>query len=91
MTPVDAAGVPVEMHEGRIVVEAGVIAGAFDLDPAHVQGLMRSGAITSRCEQGVGADAGRWRLTFWHGGRALRLTVDDTGAILSRARFPAPR
>jgi hypothetical protein len=80
------------MSEVRITgsgfeVDAGLIASSFGLDPSGVPGLMRTGAITSRCETGVDEDEGRWRLTFFHGGRALRLTVDGTGAILLRATF----
>ena len=51
---------------------------------------MRQGQITSRCEQGMDKDAGRWRLSFFHRNRALRLTVDEEGRILSRARFDTP-
>ena len=43
----------------------------------------------SKDQTGVEEDAGRWRLTFFHGGRALRLIVDAEGTILSRATFPA--
>lgn len=39
----------------------------------------------------MGADEGRWRLTFYCEGRALRLNVDAGGRILSRARFDVPR
>ena len=72
-------------------VDAGLIASSFGLDPAGVPGLMREGAITSRCETGVDEDEGRWRLTFFHGSRALRLTVDRTGAVLLRATFDVGR
>ncbi|CAG0949017.1 MAG: hypothetical protein F9K19_18865 [Rhizobiaceae bacterium] len=69
------------------VVEAEVIATAFGLAPAEVRARMRDGAITSRCETSVDADTGRYRLTFQHAGRSLRLTVDSDGNILSRATF----
>ncbi|MDR5651072.1 DUF6522 family protein [Ruixingdingia sedimenti] len=71
-------------------VEAGVLGAAFGLDPAEVPDLLRAGRITSRCEAGVEADLGRWRLTFFHAGRALRLTVDDGGQILSRSLYDTP-
>jgi hypothetical protein len=71
------------------VVDAGLIAGAFDLEPAAVPGLMRQGAISGITETGVGEDAGRYRLTLYHAGRALRLTIDEHGTVLSRATFPA--
>ena len=77
----------VRITEASFEVEAGLIADSFRLDPAGVPALMRAGAITSRCETGVDEDAGRWRLTFYHEGRALRLTVDGSGAILRRATF----
>ena len=48
---------------------------------------MSSGAITTRFERGEGEDAGRFRLNFFHRGKTLRLTVDEGGNILSRARF----
>lgn len=71
------------------VVDAGIVGAAFDLPPADVPAKLRLGQITSRCETGVDDDAGRWRLTFYCGGRALRLVVDASGAIMSRATFPA--
>lgn len=67
------------------VVEADTIATAFGLAPVDIPARMRDGAITSRCETGGGADAGRYRLTFQHAGRSLRLTIDSDGNILSRA------
>jgi len=81
----------VDVNESGITVDARLIADAFGLDPAEIQGLMRNQDITSRCEQGVDEDAGRWRITFWYGERAVRLTLNESGEILSRARFPAPR
>jgi hypothetical protein len=69
-------------------VDAEVIAAGFTLDPAQVPGLLRKGRITSRCETGIDADAGRFRLTFYHAERALRLIVDSQGTILQRSRFP---
>ncbi|MDO5528822.1 MAG: DUF6522 family protein [Paracoccus sp. (in: a-proteobacteria)] len=72
-------------------VDAELLSGAFGLSQAEIKARMRDGRITSRCETGEGEDAGRWRLTFQHEGRALRLVVDGTGAIISRASFPAAR
>jgi hypothetical protein len=69
-------------------VDAEVIAQGFGIDPARVPLMLREGRITSRCETGIDADAGRYRLTFIHEARALRLTVDAEGALLQQARFP---
>ena len=68
--------------------DAALSAAAFDLDPASLQERMRAGAVTSLCEAGVDADLGRFRRTFRHAGRALRLTVDADGQVLTRATFP---
>lgn len=81
----------VERDGDGFVIPAELVGAVFGLLPAEVPEMMRSGKITSRCETGVDADAGTWRLTVYHDGRALRLTVDTTGRILSRATFAAPR
>jgi hypothetical protein len=81
----------IDRQDGQFVIPADLIADAFGLDPAAVPGMMRDGRITSRSERGIDADAGRWRLTLYCGDRAFRLTVDDTGLILSRSRFAAAR
>lgn len=72
-------------------VDADLVAAAFGLGPAELREKMRTGEVTSLCEKGQDADAGRFRLTFRHAGRALRLIVDDEGHILTRATFDAPR
>jgi len=81
----------VEIGDEGFVVDAATVAEAFGLPAQDIQPMMRSGAITSRCEKGVDADAGRWRLTFFHCGRAVRLTVDGTGKLLTRSTFDAPK
>lgn len=82
--------------DGEVEVDAALVAEALDLTPAQLQALLREGAVTSRCERGVDEDAGRWRLTFYLGGRRLRLIVNETGAVLRRSLVdvgdrPAPR
>lgn len=69
-------------------VDVALIASAFSLDPATLQARMRAGEVTSLCEAGVDADLGKFRLTFRHAGRALRLTVDMQGRVLTRSTFP---
>jgi hypothetical protein len=73
------------------VVDAELVGAALNVDAASVPARMRAGEITSRCETGIDEDAGRFRLTLFWGERALRLTVDRNGNVLSRATFPAPR
>ncbi len=81
----------VTVTKDGFVVDAELVGAALGVEPASVPARMRSGEITSRCETGVAEDAGRFRLTLFCDGRALRLTVDGEGTILSRATFPAPR
>ena len=71
------------------VIDAAVLAEAFGLSEAALRQGTADGTITSRCETGIGEDAGRWRLTFRHGGRAVRLVVDETGEIRARSSFLA--
>jgi hypothetical protein len=75
----------IEIQNGTIQVDASVLGQALGLEPSRVPELLRSGAITSRCERGIGEDEGRFRLTFFHAGRRLRLVVDAAGCILQRS------
>lgn len=75
----------IELQGDTIEVDAAVIGKGLGLAPAQVQPLMRQGAITSLCERGADADEGRYRLTFFHKGRRLRLLVDETGRLIQRA------
>ncbi|WP_433989791.1 hypothetical protein SuNHUV7_06130 (plasmid) [Pseudoseohaeicola sp. NH-UV-7] len=81
----------VDVGSDGFIVDAGLVAKAFALSEADVQKLMKSGGMMSRCEKGVDEDEGRWRLTFFHQDRALRLTLDGSGQILSQSTFNAPR
>jgi hypothetical protein len=75
----------IEMADGQVSIEAALIAADLELDPAGVLEEMRSGRLTSRWERGVDNDAGRYRLTFFHANRQLRLIVDANGEVLERA------
>lgn len=77
----------VEHEGGSFVVDAAVLSVAFGRPAAEIRVSMQDGRITSRCEKGHGEDAGLWRLTFYHAGRALRLTVNEDGEILKRSTF----
>lgn len=81
----------VSVSENGFVVDAALIGKAFHIDPDVVREEMRSGTITVRSETGVGADEGRWRITFVRKGRALRLTVNREGEVLSQGTFPVGR
>lgn len=75
----------VEIGEDGVSVDAALLGEALGVPPSDVMRLMREGAITSLVERGEGEDAGRMRLTFFHGSRRFRLVVDETGAILQRS------
>ena len=82
---------PAVQRDGAgFTVDAHLLGDGFGLPAEQVPALLRSGAITSRCETGQDGDAGRYRLSFFHQSRALRLTIDAQGRILTRALFSAP-
>lgn len=78
----------VERNTSDFVIDAALLGEAFGLPQSEIKARMRDGSITSRCETGVDKDAGSWRLTFHHAGRACRFVVDEAGNILTRATFP---
>ncbi len=78
----------VEPSQDGFVVDATLLAEAFEIAPDAVQPLMRKGEITSRSETGIEEDAGRSRLTFHYRDRAVRFVVDQSGTILKQMRFP---
>lgn len=76
----------IDMTSGQPVIDASDLAKLLDLTPQQVRDRMRSGDITSLFETGEGADAGQFRLTFFHAGRRVRLTCADDGTVLTRIR-----
>jgi hypothetical protein len=75
----------IAFEQGAFSVDADIVAAGLVIEPAFVQPLMRDGQITSVCERGTGEDAGRYRLTFFHGNRAFHLVVDEEGQIIERS------
>ena len=75
----------IDIAHGAVNIDAALIASDLELDPATVLEEMRSGRLTSRWERGVDKDAGRYRVTFFHGNRRLCLTVDADGQVLERS------
>ena len=78
----------IEHKAEDFVIDAELLSKAFGFSQDEIKTRMRDGAITSRCETGEGADAGRWRLTFYHRDRACRFIVDAAGTVVSRTTFP---
>ena len=81
----------IERDGESFVVPAGLLAEAFGLSEDEVRAQMRAEKITALSEVGVGADEGRWRLSFYFGNRACGLVVDGNGTVLKRIGFPARR
>ncbi|MGH3631006.1 MAG: DUF6522 family protein [Sciscionella sp.] len=75
----------VDFDDNSISVDAKLIGTSLGVDASLVQPFMREGKITSACERGVDADAGTYRLTFFHANRRLRLIVGESGDILRRS------
>lgn len=71
-------------HPPDIEVDAALVASALGLAPAEFQTLMRNGRIRTLCERGIGEDAGRYRLSFYHLKRRFRLITDAQGNVLGR-------
>ena len=75
----------IEFDGETFSVDAALIAESLGIGASRVQPLMREGRITSRCERGIDQDAGRYRLTFFHGRLRALLVVDTTGELISRS------
>lgn len=74
-----------EFDVDGITIDAAMLSQAFGTDASTVRAWLRGGELTSYCEHGVGVDASRYRLTFFHGNRRFRLVIADDGTILQRS------
>lgn len=75
----------VEIENGDIVIDAGLIGGLLGIAAAEVPTLLRTHAITSICERGIDAHEGEYRLSFFYRNRRARLSVDGQGRVLRRS------
>lgn len=75
----------VEITNGDILVDAGLLGGLLGITAAEVPTLLRTRAITSICEKGVDAHEGEYRLSFFYKNRRARLSLDREGRILRRS------
>lgn len=73
-----------EFEDGAIAIDATIVAKGLGIPPTLLLQRLREGRVTSRCERGIDADSGRYRLTFFSGNRRFRLVVDDSGAVIRR-------
>ena len=65
-----------------IEVDAHLVARALGLTAEEFQTLMRASRVRTLSERGVGADAGLYRLSFYHGKRRFRCVTDAAGKIV---------
>ncbi len=75
----------IERDGEDFVVPAELLAEALLVPAAEVPAMLRDGRIRTRAEEGVGEDAGRFRLSFETGRRRLRLVVDADGEVINRS------
>ena len=80
------AAIPLHLDEDPevpgIEIDAARVARGLGLQVAWFRKLMDEHRITVLCERGTGEDAGRWRITWYHDDRRLRLVVDAQGNVL---------
>ena len=79
----------IQIENDQPVIDAADLGPLLGLEPAVVQDKMRQGEITSKYEVGQDEDAGRFRLTFFHAGKRLRLTCAADGTVISSTRTDA--
>ena len=73
-----------EPHAPPVEIDGDCVARGLGLDVAAFRQLIAERKIALLCERGTGEDAGRWRATFYHGERRLRLVVDAQGNVLAQ-------
>ena len=71
--------------DGTFEVDAAVLGHGLGVDASLVPGLLRAGQITSFCERGLDNDRGRFRLTFLHKSKRLRLVLDELGRVVRQS------
>ncbi len=74
----------VSFEGGMVQVDAAVVAEGLRLTPEALRTALQGGTVTSRCEAGVGDDAGRFRITFFSANRRMRLIVSADGTVLQK-------
>jgi hypothetical protein len=70
------------MSNPAIDIDGARVARTLELDVETFRKLMGDGKISVLCERGTGADAGRYRASFYYGGKRARFVVDEAGRVL---------
>jgi len=74
----------VEIQDSDFLIDADILAPLLGVAVADVPALMRRNEITSKCERGIDAHEGQYRLSFFYQDRRVRLMVDTKGHVLKR-------
>ncbi|MEQ8898207.1 MAG: DUF6522 family protein [Roseovarius sp.] len=76
----------IDMRTGQPTIDASDLAGLLELSPQEMRDRMQDGRITTRLETGEDVDAGKMRLSFFHGDMRVRLTCSKDGTVLKTQR-----
>ena len=71
----------VEVQGEEATIEAGHLAAKLGLSVDRLRAEMRRGIVYGVAERGVGADAGRLRLTFRYRARSWTVVVEADGTL----------
>lgn len=71
----------IEIQGNDVMVEASYLAPQLGVPVDRLRAEMRKGIIYSRVERGVGADAGRLRLTVRYRARSWAVVVQRDGTL----------
>lgn len=83
-------------ENGAIQIDATIVSDGLGIALPLLRESMRDGKITSLSEEGIDADKGRYRLTFFSEHRRFRVIVDESGSIIQRStldygKLPLPK
>lgn len=65
-----------------IEIDGALVADGLGLPVEDFRALMADGKVQVLCERGTGEDAGRYRASFYHEGRRVRMVVDARGRMI---------
>jgi hypothetical protein len=68
---------PLVLEDDAVQIDATIVADGLGIALPLLRKGMRDGKITSLSEQGIDADKGRHRLTFFSEHRRFRVVVDE--------------
>jgi len=71
------------MSQPSIDIDGALVARTLGLEVEQFRKLMADGKISVLCERGTGEDAGRYRASFYYGGKRARFLLDESGRLLN--------